>query len=115
MALHGGMKVTHELNLERPWLRFIPDNIHVLEMDERLLVIRVLHVDAKVAVVHQGDGPEFRDRLKDLAPLLKHGLQALLVLAVWRVGAAKIWAIRSYGCETQAKEMREQPREAMTT
>lgn len=81
-AMHDGTNVTHELDFERPRLRLIPDNIHVLEMNERLLVIRVLHVDAKVAIVHQGDRPELRDRLKDLTPLLKYGLQALLVLAV---------------------------------
>lgn len=75
---------TYELKRERAVLSGVAFKPDICEVQERLLVLNVLHMDRKRRVVHERDGPKFRDRLQQLAPLHVHRREALVILAVWK-------------------------------
>lgn len=73
---------TYELKRERTVLSGVAFEPDVCKVQERLLVLNVLHMDCKRRVVHERDGPKFRDCLQQLAPLHIHRREALVILAV---------------------------------
>lgn len=75
---------TYELKRERTVLSGVAFEPDVCEVQERLLVLNVLHMDRKRRVVHERDGPKFGDCLQQLAPFHIHRREALVILAVWK-------------------------------